>query len=581
MKHLFFILFLSIISFANGQNDTITLVSYNILNFPDGRDDCGASNVNLPNRTDSLRKILQYLKPDVFVACEIQTGAGADSVLTRSLNVFGATNYQMAPFIYSNGGGGSLNNAMYYNTDKLTYLRQNPILTSARDINHYTLMVNDPNISLHRDTIFIEVYMSHLKAGNGSTNAALRAAQTQILRTYVESKPLMRNHFFCGDLNVYSSNEQGYQNLIAGGDNPFFDPIFSPGSWNNNGSYADIHTQSTRSNGAWACGSSGGMDDRFDQILVTQNVLSGNDNLNYLINSYDAVGNDGQHYNSGLLSSPVNTQYPDSVVNALYYLSDHLPVMLKVLPVLPTTNGLGLTYVHNGPLCEGNVNGLATVTPLYGQTPYTFQWDANANNQSTATASNLLPGSYCVTVTDANGLVDVVCFEIESVPAVSASVFASSSTYLCDGQGATVVSGGTPPYNFSWNDPLNQTTQTAIDLCAGTYVCTISDQGGCEIQLTTTIALVGLVEGWLSNGELIVSPNPFNDYIELRNNGEEVFDFLHISIRDLHGKLIYNSSSDLIEINSVKTLNTSSLSKGVYFLELRKGLDSKFVKIVK
>ncbi|MDG0973831.1 MAG: hypothetical protein P8O07_06690, partial [Crocinitomicaceae bacterium] len=107
------VLFFSICSFA--QTDTLTLVSYNLLNFPDGRNDCGA-NITVENRADTLRKIMGYLKPDIFVACEVQNSAGADSVLTRSLNVFGNSNFLMADFTASS----SLNNSMYYNSNKLT-----------------------------------------------------------------------------------------------------------------------------------------------------------------------------------------------------------------------------------------------------------------------------------------------------------------------------------------------------------------------------------------------------------------------------------------------------------------------------
>ena len=574
-----FLVSFSMILFA--QNDTITLVSYNLLNFPDGRNDCGSGNVNLPNRSDSLRKIMQYLKPDILVACEIQHKDGADSVLTRSLNVFGATNYQMAPFMYSSGGGGGLNNAMYYNSDKLIFLRQKPILTDGRDMNHYTLMVKDPNISQHRDTIFIEVHMAHLKAGNGTSNAAQRASQTQTFRTYVDSKPLMRNHFFCGDYNVYTSSETCYQNLTTGGVNPFFDPIFSPGSWTSNASFAAIHTQSPRTSGGWACGAAGGMDDRFDQILVTQNVLSGQDNLNYVTNSYDAVGNDGLHYNSSLLSAPVNTQYPDSIINAIFYLSDHLPVALKLVPVLPTNNGLGLTYSTNGPLCEGNANGTATVTRLYGVAPYSIQWDANANNQTTATASNLLPGPYCVTVTDVNGLSDQVCFEIESIPGVTANIFPSGSTFLCDGQASVLVNGGAPPYVFLWDDPMGQTTQTAAALCPGTYMCAVSDQGGCEIQVSTTIALVSLLEQSKLDGKILVSPNPFLDELRIENAGEESLHVNTIFIRDIQGKTVLKMNINSLHKNTFISLKTNSLNTGLYFLELSNEESSTVFKIVK
>jgi hypothetical protein len=45
-------------------------------------------------------------------------------------------------------------------------------------------------------------------------------------------------------------------------------------------------------------------------------------------------------------------------------------------------------------------NGSATATPTGGSAPYTFTW---SNAQTTQTAVNVLPGSYTVTATDANG----------------------------------------------------------------------------------------------------------------------------------------------------------------------------------
>ncbi len=57
--------FLVVSLFGAAQTDTITLVAYNVLNFPDGRNDC-SSNTLVPNRSDTLRKILGYLKPDIL-----------------------------------------------------------------------------------------------------------------------------------------------------------------------------------------------------------------------------------------------------------------------------------------------------------------------------------------------------------------------------------------------------------------------------------------------------------------------------------------------------------------------------------
>ena len=200
MKNLFLAFTLSFISSLGAQTDTITIVSYNLLNFPDGRNDCGSS-TNVPNRFDTLRKILNYAQPDIFVACEIQNKRGADSILSRSLNVFGATNYAAANY-HNDSNGGTLQNMLYYNTSKLILQSQHVIETSVRDIDHYVLYVDDPNLSNYFDTTFIEVYMCHLKSSSGSAEQAIRNDQVTLLRNYIDARPQNRNHFVCGDLNV-------------------------------------------------------------------------------------------------------------------------------------------------------------------------------------------------------------------------------------------------------------------------------------------------------------------------------------------------------------------------------------------
>ena len=51
------------------------------------------------------------------------------------------------------------------------------------------------------------------------------------------------------------------------------DPINTPGSWNNNEDFRGVHTQSTRtSSSGFGGGAGGGLDDRFDFIMVSQNL---------------------------------------------------------------------------------------------------------------------------------------------------------------------------------------------------------------------------------------------------------------------------------------------------------------------
>lgn len=542
------------------QTDTIDIVSYNLLNFPDGRDDC-SNNTVVPNRADTLKKILDYLQPDIFVACEIQTEAGADSILTRSLNANGVNNFAQAA--YNSNTGSSLQNSLYYNTNKLTLQSQNIILTYPRLIDHYVLYVNDPSLGTYFDTTFIEVYMCHLKAGSGSSDQSTRADQTELLMQYIANRPSDRNHFICGDLNVYNSFEAGYQNIVNGIVG-FDDPINEPGNWNNNSSFAELHTQSTRTSYNYDCGSKGGCDDRFDQILVSSNVMNGSDNLNYLNNSYRAVGNDGNHFNSNYYSGS-NTVYPSDLVKSLYYMSDHLPVELKAVVTYPTSNGLALYPNNTAVTCNGGNNGTATITANDGQAPYTYLWDANAGNQTTQTATNLSTGSYCVTVTDNLGEVDDYCIYINEPNALTFSSFLTPESDNCNGIAHLLISGGTPPYDVSWNDTDNQTGTSAYNLCAGNYVATVTDSLGCITHIDITIedntnSILELIKESIS-----LYPNPATNRLTIGNK-----DFSSNSIRiiDAFGRLIFSEEST----SEHKTeINLEQFNNGSYFVEIEVG----------
>jgi len=553
MKWLLILSCIFISSLANAQTDTLTIVAYNVLNFPDGRNDCN-NNTLVPNRADTLRKVLSYVQPDILVACEIQTEAGADSILSRALNVNGASNYQSAQW-HPNSNGGSLNNQMYYNSNKLVFYSQDLIQTSSRDIDHYVLYANDPNLGTFFDTTFFEVYMCHLKAGNGGTNANIRAAQTQQLMDYIATRPTDHHHIVCGDLNVYSSNEAGYQNLITGS-LALQDPINSPGNWNNNSSFAALHTQSTRTSVNLDCGSKGGLDDRFDQILVSSNVMTGIDSVKYLAGSYDAIGNDGNHFNTNLLNG-TNAQYPDSIVRALYFMSDHLPVALDLVVTYPTSNGLALYPISSPVTCVGASDGEATIVANQGQPPYTYQWDSSAGNATTAAVSGLTAGVYCVQVTDNLGQIDNYCVFVGSPQPLTYNTFLIPDSDNCNGIIHLLVEGGIPPYSYQWNDPQLQTTASVYDLCGGTYQVVVTDSEGCELVLDLTVQTADMNEIWQQ--QVKVSPNPTSGVLKLESD----FILTDLQIFDVFGRAVKTQPLDL---NNNYEWDVSHLQAGTYFL---------------
>ena len=82
------------------------------------------------------------------------------------------------------------------------------------------------------------------------------------------------------------------------------DPI---GPWvRDDNSHVLKFTQSTRTDQIDG-GSTGGLDDRFDFILFSEQFTSTNPNLKLLDQSYKVVGNDGKHFNRSIVKAQTVT----------------------------------------------------------------------------------------------------------------------------------------------------------------------------------------------------------------------------------------------------------------------------------
>ena len=309
---LFFILFHVLVCGAVAQ-DTISVMYYNLLKFPD----------EIPGRITDLRKIIGYTQPDIFVVNELTDESGAVAILNEALNVFGADHYSAAEYV----DGTDTDNMLFYNNEKLGLIDQVQIPTGLRDISGYKLYYKHPELGSSSDTIFLNVFGMHLKAGSGSFDQ--RKDEALVLKYYLNDMDIPENIIAGGDFNFYSGNEPGCQAMLDGADVYLFDPIDQIGNWSNNSFYADIHTQSTRTS-SFGTGAGGGMDDRFDLIFLSEDALYNEHGLTFLEGSYQALGQDGDRFNESIVI-PFNPSVPDSISEALYYMSDHLPLSLSLV----------------------------------------------------------------------------------------------------------------------------------------------------------------------------------------------------------------------------------------------------------
>jgi len=326
MRNVFVFIILIHVLLAKSQ-DTLTVVQYNLLNYGNTTSYCTTVNNNINEKDGYLKTIINYLKPDIFTVNELGKSQSVHQhLLDQVLNKSGVDYYRKADFLKI--ADSYLVNMLYYNSEKLQ-LHSHVIAQSfIRDVDVYKLYYKSDDLGTG-DTAFIICVVSHLKAGNN--DADLRTSMAQNTMEFLDNYDDNNNYMMMGDFNLYSHLEGAYQSYLNY-ENPslrFNDPIDQYGNWHNNSYYSAYHTQSTHTSSN-ECASTGGMDDRFDFILISNPIKDGAKSVHYIEDSYWAVGQDGQHFNKALNSSPTNTSVPPDVLDALFNNSDHLPVLLKL-----------------------------------------------------------------------------------------------------------------------------------------------------------------------------------------------------------------------------------------------------------
>ncbi|WKW46939.1 T9SS type A sorting domain-containing protein [Myroides sp. JBRI-B21084] len=140
--------------------------------------------------------------------------------------------------------------------------------------------------------------------------------------------------------------------------------------------------------------------------------------------------------------------------------------------------------------CNGGANGTATIAVNGGTAPFTYVWSHGVTTTN-PTLSNLVAGTYDVTITDYYGCTSTTPANVViTQPTVLAVSSSSSTDIICYGQNngtATVtVTGGTEPYSYIWSN--GQSGPSVSNLTKGTYVVTIADANNCSVTQSFTIA---------------------------------------------------------------------------------------------
>lgn len=422
------LLFLIGISTAAIAQENIKIMHYNLTYFGKYTSFCTSSNNNVSQKDGYLKTIIDDVQPDVFTVNELGVSlvGGENLNATRILdNVMNANGVKYAKASHT---GSYLCNMIYYNQNKFALKKQTSITKDAgnndlvREIDFYTLYYKDATLATHNDTIYLTFGVAHLKAGDTPADSSDRASATLAAMNYINSNNIRGNVFFMGDLNVYSDQEGLFQNLINYSNSSinFYDPINQLGEWHNDyWNYGQYFTQATRNDGT-DCFSQGGMDDRFDFILMSKDVKNNLSGVKYITDSYVAFGNDGSMTdNNSPLNTVNNSAVSSTVAQALFDMSDHLPVVMEVeihqgslgIEDKELVNELQLTNPVSNELklimhTSKAINKLTVeMVNIAGQVVSTETLNMNNNFINTSFNTNdLSQGLYLLKLTDNNGV---------------------------------------------------------------------------------------------------------------------------------------------------------------------------------
>lgn len=364
MKKLITLILLNV-SFSAMSQDTLKIMQYNLLNYGNYTSYCTSGNNNHEAKDAWITTIINHELPDILTVNEISSYEYYHNrILNQDLNTEGRTWYKRGTI--NNIAGSDIVNMIYYNSDKLVLKSHEVVQYFVRDIDLFTFYCKTPDLE-KGDTVFLNCMLAHLKAGSYDSDAAERADMTANTISYLKVHKQAGNYLFMGDLNTYTSDEVCFQNLTStyAGNFRFYDPVNEPGDWHNNSQFSDWHTQSVTTSSA-GCQATGGMDDRFDHILATSQLINGTQGLKYIPGSFHVLAQDGRHFNKSITDYPANTLVPADELTALFSNSDHLPVRMDLLLTSSGPGGIATQdlYRNGGILVEDTRHARLFITAL-------------------------------------------------------------------------------------------------------------------------------------------------------------------------------------------------------------------------
>ena len=228
---------------------------------------------------------------------------------------------------------------------------------------------------------------------------------------------------------------------------------------------------------------------------------------------------------------------------------------------------LSVTLTPTNVVCFGDANGMVEANTIGGTTPYTYVWSVPGN---TNLIDGLLPDTYSLTVTDANGCFVSSSAIVEEAAPLGLTLIPTNVNCNLDQDGSinlTVV-GGATPFQYAWSDINHTATEDISGLGADTYTVTVTDANGC---IGIASAIVNVTYPFVIVSDIVtnVSCNEANDPVgapgSVSQNGA-----IFVQMAQGHKNFVWTNISGTV-IDTTQNATSSSITNvpaGLYHLAI-------------
>jgi len=267
----------------------------------------------------------------------------------------------------------------------------------------------------------------------------------------------------------------------------------------------------------------------------------------------DATTNNGKGY------LEINAWYPYTTAAGLSADSLGNFIGATVCGSTPNAPGPGFDALPAS-ICQGTTVQFNNATT---NNPTNFSWNFG---DGTPGSSLLNPthvfadtGAYLVSLTASNagGTVTFSHYlKVHANPTATALITNATGLTNADGAVEVIVSGGMPPYTFSWSTGYRHDTLTGV--APGSYIVTVTDTNSCLVVDTFVVSYSNGLRALGDDVQLKLYPNPADDVLFIQSSAA----ITKLEVVTLLGQtvLVHNGTGNLLR------LQTAGLAPGNYLV---------------